>query len=496
VDSMNRRAFLRASAGLLATPSLGESPSAQGVRREMSDVIVVLPGIMGSVLAKDGRDLWALSGSAIARGLRTGGGSLGELRLAGDSEKTDSIDGITATRLVSDVHLVPGFWKIDGYTGLSTALRNAFAIQPGVNYFEFPYDWRRDIRVAARRLERSSRIWLTAWRTKSGNKDARLILLCHSMGGLVGRYFVECLEGWRTTKLLATFGTPFRGSPNALNTLSNGLSIGPIDAGMLTSVVRSFTSMYQLLPRYPCYDSGAGLVRVGDTTGIPNVDPARAQSALKFHFEIDQCVEAHLENDNYQKTFAVLPIVGGYQPTLQSARLVNGKTQMLHTHPLDPKMDGDGTVPEASAIPLELSDRRVEFYVSQRHASLQNTPAVLNHLVRAIRESNFADFKVRENDSRANPDPLRLEINDFFTIRDRIAFTVQRSAPSGSPPNATVQNADSGAVVAQGQLPPQSGTQSVFVGDFAPLPEGAYRIQVTSPSSGSATTDVFLVGQT
>ena len=37
----------------------------------MRDVIVLLPGIMGSVLQKDGKDAWALSGGALIAALRS-----------------------------------------------------------------------------------------------------------------------------------------------------------------------------------------------------------------------------------------------------------------------------------------------------------------------------------------------------------------------------------------------------------------------------------------
>ena len=36
-------------------------------REPMTDIIVLLPGIGGSVLKKDGRDLWALSGEPVPR---------------------------------------------------------------------------------------------------------------------------------------------------------------------------------------------------------------------------------------------------------------------------------------------------------------------------------------------------------------------------------------------------------------------------------------------
>ena len=62
-----------------------------------------------------------------------------------------------------------------------------------------------------------------------GSPDAKLVLVGHSMGGLVARYFLECLDGWRDTRRLVTFGTPYRGSLNALNFLVHGLQkkLGP-----------------------------------------------------------------------------------------------------------------------------------------------------------------------------------------------------------------------------------------------------------------------------
>jgi hypothetical protein len=32
------------------------------------------------------------------------------------------------------------------------------------------------------------------------------------MGGLVARHYLEVFDGWRDTRMLVTFGTPYRGS--------------------------------------------------------------------------------------------------------------------------------------------------------------------------------------------------------------------------------------------------------------------------------------------
>ena len=45
-----------------------------------------------------------------------------EITCTDDPAKPDLGDGITAPRLVQDVHLVPGFWQIDGYTKIKQYL--------------------------------------------------------------------------------------------------------------------------------------------------------------------------------------------------------------------------------------------------------------------------------------------------------------------------------------------------------------------------------------
>ena len=181
---------------------------------------------------------------------------------------------------------------------VAKTIRDEFDIQPGVNFFEFPYDWRRDNRVHARRLARESRDWLKTWRERSGNDDAKLVLIAHSMGGLICRHFLEMLDGWKDTRLLITFGTPYRGSLNALDFIVNGMKkkLGPVTLLNLTELVRSFTSVYQLLPIYPCVDPGNGtLARVTEVDSIPGLIPERAADALAFHRAIREAVEEHVE---------------------------------------------------------------------------------------------------------------------------------------------------------------------------------------------------------
>jgi alpha-beta hydrolase superfamily lysophospholipase len=87
-------------------------------------------------------------------------------------------------------------------------LQSALGLQNGKNLFPFPYDWRRDSRVSARHLHGLCQQWLTSWRESSGNPDAKVISLVHSMGGLIARYHLEVMGGWKDARALISFGTP------------------------------------------------------------------------------------------------------------------------------------------------------------------------------------------------------------------------------------------------------------------------------------------------
>lgn len=367
----------------------------------MRDVVVILPGIMGSVLQKDEKDLWAISGQAAWRALQSFGNSFQQLKLDNDDPDAEYLnDGIKATRLVDDAHIVPGFVKVDGYTITKQVIKDNFDIIEGnirenkpANFFEFPYDWRRDNRINAKILKRYLEQRLHEWRKFSGIQDAKVILLAHSMGGLVSRYYLEVLEGWRDTKALFTFGTPYRGSPMALNFLSNGYKNQFLD---LTEVVRSQPSAYQLLPIYEMLDIDSKYYRIAEApVALPNLNKKWAEDALKFHREIENKVDNNRKDAEYLLNgYKVIPFVGTQQPTLQSAQFVNGKVVVSRNLPkwIDSLLiDGDGTVPFLSAVPIELSNDFRETYLPEQHGSLQNHPKVLTELRDRIKAAQAKD---------------------------------------------------------------------------------------------------------
>ena len=451
---------------------------------KMPDVMVLLPGITGSVLKKNGKIVWGYSAGTIARALLTLGGSMEKaLALPHDDPAVDDLgDGIVADAMMPDLHLLPGIWKIDGYGRIAEAIKSGFEVTEGRNFFTFPYDWRRDNRVAARWLQRAAHRWLADWREASGNPGAKLILIGHSMGGLVSRYFLECMEGWRDTKALVTFGTPYRGSLNALDGIANGILRGPLD---LSAVARQFTALYQLLPIYECYDAGDGnLVRVGETAGIPNVDPAKAAPALGFHREIAAAVAANEQLADYRSgRYAIHPVVGVAQDTSQSARREGGRVAMLRTYNGTP-LDGDGTVPRVSAIPLELSQNPVNaMYAGTQHGSLQNADAVLTHLTGLLsgQSLNLGAFKKGAQ--------VALEVEDLLLADEPLVVRARPGIPDATLAATVWRSGESRPLASAAMQAAGGGWQRA---EFAPPGAGAYRVAVTGKDVDAAE-DSFVV---
>jgi pimeloyl-ACP methyl ester carboxylesterase len=455
-------------------------------RKLMRDVIVCLPGITGSVLQKNGKDVWNISGGAVLNALETLGHSIDDLMLHDDSPTVEDLgDGVTAPEVIRDVHLIPGLWKIDGYTKLVEHITSTFDVTRGQNLFEFPYDWRRDNRVAAHRLARQSADWLAKWRASSGAQDAKLVLVGHSMGGLISRYFLECLEGWRDTRVLLTFGTPYRGSLNAVDTLANGHKLLFFD---LSRLARSFTAVYQLLPVYPCYDAGDGnLVRVSEAE-VPNIDAAKAQAALDFHHEIRDAVANNMKEGEYvQNRYDIRPVIGITQPTAQSALRHGDAVQLLNRHG-DEDLGGDGTVPRVSATPLEVEHEENAMYASERHASLQNDDHVLLQLTGVV-----SGIPIDHNQYRGAVPTigLALDVEDVYPAGEPIRVRVRPEGQTAGELVVRVADVATDAEVTRAVANTVSDGWSRA--EIGPLPEGAYRVTAMGGGPVEPVTDVVTV---
>ena len=444
------------------------------------DVVVLLPGITGSVLARGGKDVWSPSSGAVWRALISLGGSVTKLDLPPDGNPGD----VTAPRLVPDVTIVPGLIKIDGYSRIEEYLVTQLGLTRGKNYFPFPYDWRLDNRVNARRLESAALDWLKAWRQSSGAAGAKLVLIAHSMGGLISRYFLEKLGGWKECRMLFTIGTPHLGSLNAVDFLVHGVKkgVGPLGVD-LSPMLRSCPSVYQLLPTYQCIDAGPGALsyvpEAAKAGHLPNVDAARADDAHAFHTEIADARKANAADERYAREgYRLIPLVGIEQPTNQSARSRGGVVELLRSIEGE-DMRGDGTVPRLSATPREMAKENREVYAAEMHGSLQNADGVLANLRGVLTK---ADVDIERFLRAAElPSALTLDLEDV--VLPGQPLLVRAKASERNPPiTAKLQNLASGESFSEAlRRASDPGWQE---GSFD-VPAGTWRVTIEAPGASS-----------
>jgi hypothetical protein len=401
----------------------------------IEDLIVVIPGITGSVLAvgDDQNEVWSRSGKAIMSAVRSLGRNADVLKLPRGFGATlpenegegEPADGVRATKLMADLHVIPGLWAPHkGYDNLIRKLKEWFTINTAIdgrpeNLMLFPYDWRLSNVVSARRLAASVISALDHWRTHTGNADAKLILVCHSMGGLVARWFLEVLGGREVTRWLITIGTPYMGSVDALRAVIKGLSknLGPLRID-LTELVRSFPSVYELLPTYPCVDVGDGTLRtLSEISGL-GLDGEMLTSATCFHDKITQKIKEQSRRD-----YDTVAIKGVLQPTLQSLRWCGSDIEFLQRYGAVDK-GGDGTVPRPSAHPPEWDGEAegVTFWATQRHETLQDTQDVLAQLYGLLTSGRLGGFM--------GYGQLGIEIPDSLTVGEPVEVRATSTDPN------------------------------------------------------------------
>ena len=476
------------------------------LKQELRDVVVVVPGILGSVLEKEGVELWGPSLGALRRALLTDA-LVENLQLrTGDQVERDEPDGVHATKLIHLPRVFAGLVKSDGYDSLRKMVADSFKVipvapdRPAGNYVEFPYDWRQDNRHTAMRLKRLIDEVLREWRAYSGIVGARAVIIAHSMGGLVSRYYTEVLEGWRDCRALITLGTPHRGAVKAVGFLANRPS-WPLH--WLTEIARTFPSIYQLLPIYEMLEVGGKLQRVAETEQLPGIDGTMARSALRFHREIETAAQHNRESAAYLDGFKTIPVVGTNQPTLQSSDFEGGRVTVSDKLPrgIDLLFDGgDGTVPRLSATPVELSNDAREYFLPECHGVLQKNAHLLDSLrelllhlqargLGAVRgpavlggSSGAATISIRVDDIYAAEEPITIHAD----IRD--ASDAHRNL------EGVVTSVDLSARMWRGPFLDSGDGQEWVVGE---LPEGFYRVEVRpvrgGPDAPGAVHDIFEV---
>ncbi|MGQ0777761.1 MAG: lipase/acyltransferase domain-containing protein [Pseudonocardiales bacterium] len=418
-------------------------------------VVVVIPGIGGSVLETvGGQPIWGQGRRQLAEALW----DPARLSLA-EHPSLRPVDLLGSTRILP--------WKVvPGYDDLVRHLTNEFGLtdddidvardsadgvqpKPGASVVLFPYDFRLGVRAAAEQLAAEMKRRLA----DRAEKRRQVIVLAHSMGGLVARYWLGPLRGARYCQALITLGTPHRGAPKALDWLLNGVRVGPGPVAALTStlladaaaVLREWPSTYDLLPRYRAVrDEESGREHYPHELGSAPF-AKRAQAAFDMHQEIETEWQAL---DPAERPEVLALFARGHATPSRAVRRGDRVRITKTDAEWQPNAGwrGDGTVPALSAIPIELSeDVRARRAVPDRHGPMAGCAAA----VEVLREYEAEPFGSVRGDAPDRP-WLGLDLDEVvaagepFTVAAELlgstavegASAWLRVAPDGGPTTA------------------------------------------------------------
>lgn len=362
--------------------------------QRLKHLVIVIPGIGGShLVAPAGLAQWDTAGGALAQTL---------IRPALlDLDRTGQMEPVGLVR--SFTTLAP-LLSITGYEGLVAHLQKNFRdvivhthrdgrpIPPATDVLLFPYDFRRSVVEAAERLDVA--VTEALGPLSDASRRDRVLIVAHSMGGLVARYWIGAHGGWRTCRALFTLGTPHRGAPKALEWLLAGAGVGRLRHPGVTRALRSWPSMYELLPQYPAVWD--------EKTSVPlelaTLPPRWASASIKrvaFSGTYDAAAaRGRHVHDEIARSWNEIPAARvpevatffgrGHATTGMATLTLNGR---LTFSKLDPPWrgnvgwGGDGTVPMLSAIPPELGEARVGWRgLPERHGELAGTGGFIDLL--------------------------------------------------------------------------------------------------------------------
>ncbi|MCK4726316.1 MAG: hypothetical protein KAT29_10950, partial [Anaerolineales bacterium] len=145
--------------------------------------------------------------------------------------------------IVDEVVIVPNLIKQDQYNRLGDYLVGELKFQREVDFFEFPYDWRQDVRISARQLGEL---------IESLDTSQPIVIIGHSLGTLVTRYYVECLGADKRVERVILMGGPHKGAVKGLVSMLVVPEVLPFGlmGERLRKILMTYPSTYQIMPDY------------------------------------------------------------------------------------------------------------------------------------------------------------------------------------------------------------------------------------------------------
>lgn len=356
-----------------------------------------------------------------------------------------------------------------------------------------PYDWRKSNGDAATALATKLDEVVTAH-----GGDVELLLLAHSMGGLVSRCYLESGDfdgrpAFAKVKWLITLGTPHRGAPLALSAAmgrEKRLFLNKDQVLQVASDVR-YPSLYELMP--PAGEPFAWNDKAQATYEPLDVYDATIAAKLGLvaaNLQAAKNFRAKLRGPRANVRY--FTFVGNQQESLTAARLLDtGSTYQFRA--VDTDEGGDGTVPIWSAMLQGIQMHLVggEHGTLYKNSALRSTLAILLGQRGVLLAAGDIDVSVR--DRVVHPSAIVPVVLGFHAavqafdgelrLEGPITPTASPATAAPAPVAATIRIAYSG---------PDVDTLSVRV--RAPRIRGVYRVALYEAPANTflAADDLFV----
>jgi hypothetical protein len=454
-----------------------------GQRNVSQDAVILVPGIMGSRLRlrESGDVVWGLDVSWYS-GAWFRNEPWRQLAVT-EAERDGQTNRVVADGLIDDVAFAPVLGGFLPYQAIGRRIRSLLADPAG--YLEFGYDWRLSATHNAGLLAETVERHITAWRAhpsaiaaQRGRPDQRapqVILVAHSMGGLVCRAMYAIPGAADDVRAILTLGTPFRGAAQAAVILATGQGTPfPLPRKRLRRMAKTLPGLHDLLPVYRSVDEGHDVRRLTDA------DVAAVGGDVDLGRE---------SRDRHAALAAVrLPghqaYIGGFQPTPSTLRLSGGEVvaepysylvssdgslvrDAISGDPRQVIRFGDGTVPLASALP----DTITAVTVSQQHGSLARVEEALSQAAAILLEEDRAVQHLGESE-------LGFDLPDLVEVNTVVSVPLTGQDAAGA--TCTLYD-EAGHDIAHPPVKLRAGQRVVDI--LCPSP-GIHRLEVQGGGSG------------
>lgn len=324
--------------------------------------IVFVPGFLGSDIACGTDELWPALPNP----------EFDHMILQADGESNDQSDPCTASARPTGKIVEEGY----GYKAVIEFLRSLPR-----DVFFLGYDWRKSPFSAVPDLD------IKVDRALRTSRKKKVVLMAHSMGGLVARAYVEAHPD--KVDRVVTIGTPFLGAPKPWLALAHGYTtpetnaLDPfIENADLMEFARNAAGAYYLYP------SERYIELMGGWLTYPPIGGDRLLTAAEVLTAVDQFSgNSTLLQQSYGAHAGLLQsvppgdvdwqmVVGSGVPTL-----IRIDEPFPHDDPSYAFGNGDGTVPTESAAMGNVEPSAVHYVCGAEHGALPGK----NRVIRIIK---------------------------------------------------------------------------------------------------------------